>query len=100
VLRALEDSGRDPETFTISKRVYLAVDENEARAQQRLRAWFGVRYKDPMEADRVALWGSAAKCVEKLHEFIAAGAEHLLLNPIMEELEQIEQIAEEIRPHL
>jgi alkanesulfonate monooxygenase SsuD/methylene tetrahydromethanopterin reductase-like flavin-dependent oxidoreductase (luciferase family) len=100
VCRALEDSGRDPATFTVSKRVYLAVDENDTRAQQRLRAWFGVRYKDPMEADRVALWGSPSKCVEKLHEFIAAGAEHLLLNPVMDELEQIERIAEEIRPHL
>ncbi len=100
VVRALEESGRDPATFVISKRVYVAIDEDENRAQQRLREWFGVRYKDPAEADRVALWGSPAKCVEKLRAFIAAGAGHLLLNPVMDELEQIERIAEEIRPHL
>jgi len=100
VVRALEESGRDPATFAISKRLYIAVDEDENRAQQRLREWFGVRYKDPAEADRVALWGSPAKCIEKLRAFIAAGAEHLLLNPVMDELEQMERIAEEIRPHL
>jgi alkanesulfonate monooxygenase SsuD/methylene tetrahydromethanopterin reductase-like flavin-dependent oxidoreductase (luciferase family) len=100
VVQALEESGRDPATFAISKRVYIAVDEDETRAHQRLRAWFGVRYKDPAEADRVALWGSPEKCVERLREFIEAGAEHLLLNPVMDELEQMERIAGEIWPHL
>ena len=30
----LEEAGRDPATFPISKRVYLAVDDNEKRAEE------------------------------------------------------------------
>ena len=32
----LEEAGRDPATFPISKRVYLAVDDNEKRAEERI----------------------------------------------------------------
>ena len=34
-------AGRDPATFPISKRVYLAVDDNAKRAEERLRRCAG-----------------------------------------------------------
>ena len=100
IRQSLEELGRDPATFTISKRVYLAIDEDEARAHSRLREWFGVRYRDPMEADRVAVWGSRDRCIDRLRGFVDAGAALLLLNPVFDELEQIERIAEDVVPHL
>lgn len=100
VAQYLEELGRDPAAFTISKRVYLAIDADETRALQRLRAWFAIRYKDPSEADRVAVWGSSEKCIERLQSFRDAGASLLLLNPVFDELEQLEQIAEEVMPYL
>jgi alkanesulfonate monooxygenase SsuD/methylene tetrahydromethanopterin reductase-like flavin-dependent oxidoreductase (luciferase family) len=78
VVQALEEFGRDPAAFTISKRVYIAIDEDEASAHRRLRQWFGVRYKDPMEADRVALWGSPAKCIEGLREPLKNSPTHIV----------------------
>src|SRR5919109_1699242 len=36
----LDDAKRDPSTFTVSKRVYIAVDANKSRAEERLRTWF------------------------------------------------------------
>ncbi len=52
----LEDAERDPATFAVSKRVYVAVDRDRGRAEQRLREWFGVRYKNVDMAARVSIW--------------------------------------------
>jgi probable F420-dependent oxidoreductase len=98
--RFLEDARRDPATFAVSKRVYLAVDTDRHRAEQRLRTWFGVRYKNANMAARVAVWGSTAECLDKLGEIVKAGAQHLMLNPVFDELEHVELLAQEIVPHL
>src|ERR671923_76318 len=58
----LDDAGRDPTTFTISKRVYLAIDANKSRAEERLRTWFGIRYGRADMASRVAGWGGGGGC--------------------------------------
>ncbi len=96
----LEDTGRDPASFVVSKRVYMAIDRDRGRAEQRLREWFGVRYKNADMAARVSIWGSAGECVDKLGELIDAGAQHLMLNPVFDEIEQMEFIAAEVLPRL
>jgi probable F420-dependent oxidoreductase len=98
--RFLDEAGRDPATFTISKRVYLAVDNDRNRAERRLREWFGGRYKNAEMASRVAIWGSKAECLDKLGEIVKAGAQHLMLNPVFDEMEHMELLAREIVPHL
>lgn len=82
--RFLEEVGRDPATFPISKRVYVAIDDNADRAQERLRAWFGQNYGNADMAQRVAIWGPAAHCLEQIEALIDAGAQHLLLNPVFD----------------
>lgn len=100
-LRALlDDAGRDPATFRVSKRVYVAVDDNRDRAEQRLREWFGVRYGNADMASRDAIWGGHAECLDKVAEIVEAGAQHLLLNPVFDETEHLELLAEEIVPKL
>jgi probable F420-dependent oxidoreductase len=96
----LDESKRDPATFTIAKRVYIAVDAQKARAEERLRHWFGVRYGDADMASRVAIWGSVGECADRLAEIIAAGAEHVLLNAVFDELEQLEVFAKDVIPHV
>jgi probable F420-dependent oxidoreductase len=95
---ALERRRRDASRFPIAKRVYIAVDEDPARAMRRLEAWFGRFYRDPALARRVAVWGSPDQCVERLAEIASAGARLLVLNPVFEEREQIDRLAEEIIP--
>ena len=51
-------------------------------------------------ARRVAIWGSRDEVIEKCAEFVNAGAQHLLLNPVFDELEHMEQLAAEVVPHL
>lgn len=96
----LDEAKRDPATFTISKRVYIAVDHDRDRAERRLREWFGVRYKNVDMASRVSIWGSRAECTDKLGEIVQAGAQHLLLNPVFDEPEHLELLAQEVVPHL
>ena len=96
----LDETDRDPATFTISKRVYVAVDNDRDRAERRLREWFGVRYKNADMASQVSIWGSLDECRNKLGEVIQAGAQHLLLNPAFDDMEHLELLAKEVVPHL
>jgi probable F420-dependent oxidoreductase len=98
--RALGEAGRDPATFPISKRVYLAVDDDRGRAERRLREWFGARYRNADMAPQVSVWGSRKECLDKLSELVRAGAQHLMLNPVFDELEHLELLAREVMPHL
>ena len=91
---------RDPATFAISKRVYLAVDNDRDRAEHRLREWFGVRYRNADMASRVCIWGSRDECLDKLGALVKAGAQHLMLNPVFDEMEHLELLAEEVVPHV
>jgi hypothetical protein len=72
--RFVGEAKRDPATFTLSKRVYLALDDDRVRAERRLREWFGLRCKNVDMATRVSIWGSVAYCVDQLGELVRAGA--------------------------
>lgn len=100
IRRLLDEAGRDPATFAISKRVYIAVDDDRARAERLLREWFGVRYRNADMGSRVSVWGSRAECIEKLGALVKAGARHLMLNPVFDEMEQMELLANEVVPGL
>lgn len=96
----LDEERRDPDKFAVSKRVYLAIDNDRARAERRLRDWFGLRYSNAEMASRVSIWGDRHECVEKLGELVRAGARHFLLNPVFDEMEQMEMLSSEIVPRL
>ncbi len=98
--RLLEEAKRDPGKFPISKRVYLALDDNRDRAEKRLREWFGARYKNADMAPRVSIWGGVAEVVDKLGELVRAGAQHFLLNPVFDDAEHLEKLASEVMPRL
>jgi probable F420-dependent oxidoreductase len=90
---ALEKAGRDPESFPISKRVFMSVDERPEVARAELHRWFTVVYRNPEGTDASGLHGTPEQVRERLDELIAAGANHLLLNPVAHHAEQIEALA-------
>lgn len=96
----LEEAGCDRADFRVSKRIYIAIDDDLGRAEKRLREWFQMRYGNVDMASHVAIWGSSGECLDKIAVVVAAGAEHLLLNPVFDELEHLEIFAEEIVPQL
>ncbi len=91
--RCLDEAGRDPAGFTISKRLYLAVDSDRRRAEGRLRDWFAHVYGSADLADQVAVWGPPEYVHERIEETIAIGAQHLLLNPVFDFDEHLEALS-------
>src|SRR6185503_1757940 len=96
----LDEAKRDPATFHFAKRVYMAVDNDRARAERRIRDWFSKRYKNSDLGPKVSIWGSSAECAEKIQELVRAGAQQVVFNPMFDEMEHLEICAKEIMPHL
>jgi probable F420-dependent oxidoreductase len=92
--QALEAAGRDPTTFPISKRVFMAVDERPAVARRELERWFTEVYHNPPGTDASGIHGTPEQVRERLEELVATGANHLLLNPVSRHAEQLEAVAE------
>jgi probable F420-dependent oxidoreductase len=90
---ALEKAGRDPATFPISKRVFLSVHEHPETARAELHRWFTVVYRNPEGTDASGIHGTPDQVRERLEELVAAGANHLLLNPVARHAEQLEMLA-------
>ncbi|HZD42048.1 MAG TPA: TIGR03619 family F420-dependent LLM class oxidoreductase [Terriglobales bacterium] len=96
----IAETKRDPASFYFAKRVYLAVDPDETRGERRIREWFARRYKNGDLGPKVSIWGSSAKCTEKIQEIVKAGAQQIVFNPMFDEIEHLEVCAKEIMPHL
>jgi alkanesulfonate monooxygenase SsuD/methylene tetrahydromethanopterin reductase-like flavin-dependent oxidoreductase (luciferase family) len=82
VLQAARDAGRDPAALVGAAYLTLAIDEDRARAEQRLDAFMERYYDQPaavMRARQASFAGPAAAAVAWLREFAAAGASHLVL---------------------
>ncbi len=91
--QALEAADRDPATFTISKRLYLAIDDNRERAEGRLREWFAHVYGSADLANQVAVWGPESYIRERIEEVVDIGAEHMLLHPVFDFDDHLEALA-------
>ena len=96
----LERGGRDPLSFPIAKRVYVALDDDAERAERRLRDWFGAWYGRAEMGSAVSVWGSVDACVEGLMDVVEAGAGSLMLNPVFDYEDHLERLASEIAPRL
>jgi probable F420-dependent oxidoreductase len=90
---ALREAGRDPDAFPTGKRVYIAVDDTERRARERLTPILDGMYDVPGLTERVAVCGPPERCAEQLRDLAAAGARELLLNPMYDYLDQLEALA-------
>jgi alkanesulfonate monooxygenase SsuD/methylene tetrahydromethanopterin reductase-like flavin-dependent oxidoreductase (luciferase family) len=94
-LRAeLEKLGRDPATFPISKRVFLSVHERADVARAEVNRWFTIVYRSAQRADTSGIYGTPGQVREQLEALVAAGANHLLVNPVARYSEQVEALAE------
>lgn len=100
VVRAeLSEQGRDPAGFGIAKRVYVLVDDDEGRALRTIDAALA-RHYGRSGLLPVAVAGPPDVCATGLREVVGAGAELLLLNPLVDDAEQMERLAAEVIPQL
>ena len=65
-----------------------------------LAEWFGAFYGPPEMASPVSVFGGPQEVVDGLAEVVRGGAQYLILNPVFDEREQLEQLASEIMPAL
>jgi probable F420-dependent oxidoreductase len=101
VRRALQESGRPVADFPIAKRVYVAIDENAARARSRTNEALARLYGHRVESiEAAAVAGPPADCVRQLREVAAAGAALILFTPLFDQAEHAERLAAEIIPQL
>ena len=98
--KLLTEAGRDPGSIEIGKRVYVGVDRDRDRAGRRMAEYFGGFYGRAELAAEVSVWGSVDQVVAGLREVTAAGAELVMLNPVFDEVEQLEVLAAEVVPRL
>jgi alkanesulfonate monooxygenase SsuD/methylene tetrahydromethanopterin reductase-like flavin-dependent oxidoreductase (luciferase family) len=100
----LDRQGKDPARFTIGKRVYLMIDDDGARARERVLAGLRRIYGEMPGIDAVPVSGTPADVIRGLREVIDAGAEMILLNPVGknvdEDREQMERLAADVIPQL
>jgi alkanesulfonate monooxygenase SsuD/methylene tetrahydromethanopterin reductase-like flavin-dependent oxidoreductase (luciferase family) len=84
--------------------VYLTVDDNAARARERVLAGLHRIYGEMPGIEAVPVSGTPDDVVRGLREVIDAGAEMILLNPtgetVAEDREQMERLAAEVIPQL
>jgi probable F420-dependent oxidoreductase len=101
VREALAKAGRDPASFGFAKRVYIAVDDDAARARRRVAASLVELYGDfGRRLEPAAIAGTPDDCIEGVQQVADAGAELILFTPFFDEPEQMERLTAEVMPHL
>ena len=100
VRRYLSEAGRDASGFTLSKRVYVAVDDDPEQARERLAAGFMRQYGSSRMAEGAGVAGTTRQCVEALRAIRDAGLQHLLLHPVADAMQQLEVLTRDVAPEL
>lgn len=104
VVRAeLAVSERDVAGFQIAKRVYIAVDDQEDRARERINVALAQFYGNSglpglPELAALAVYGPPEACIRGLRDVVSAGAELIQLNVLFDHREQLERLASEVMP--
>jgi probable F420-dependent oxidoreductase len=99
VRTALADAGRDPAAFPIAKRLYIGVDDNAARARDRVNAAItGIYGRKVPEIEAAAVAGTPADCAAEVARVAAAGAELILFTTLFEPAEQAARLAADVIP--
>jgi len=99
VREELSAQGREPDTFRIGKRVYVHVGHDAARARRRLEDALTRHYGRGGWSDHV-LAGPGEECAAGIRAVGDAGAELILLNPLVDDAQQLERLAAEVIPAL
>jgi probable F420-dependent oxidoreductase len=99
VREELSAQGREPDAFRIGKRVYVRVEDDAARGRQQLEDALTRHYGRSGWSEHI-LAGPAEDCIAGIRAVADAGAELIMLNPLVDEAEQLERLAADVIPPL
>ena len=99
VREALDETGRDPASFRLAKRIYFTIDDDAARARRQVATDLERLYGRP-DLSAVAVAGTAEDVVEGAQEIADTGVELILFTPLSDEAGQMERVAAEVVPHV
>ena len=99
VREELSAQGRAPDTFRIGKRVYIHVEDDAAGGRQRLEDALTQHYGRGGWSEHI-LAGPPDACAAGIRAVADAGAELILLNPLVDDAQQLERLAAEVIPAL
>jgi probable F420-dependent oxidoreductase len=100
IRRYLQELGRDEASFTLSKRIYVAVDNDAEKARERLAAGLLSQYGTSRIGEGAGVAGPARHCIEVLRSMRDAGLQHMLLHPFADSMQQLELLTNEVAPEL
>lgn len=95
----LKEAGRDESKFMLSKRLYVAVDDDEAKARKKLSEALAFQY-GARDYQSMGVAGAPARIVEVVGKLREAGVRHLVLNVLYDHIEQTEAVAARVVPQL
>ena len=101
---AAAEAGRDLSGFEWFAFLFVNVDDNGARAREETATFLGGTYQQDFEAmvASVAVAGTVPEVVDRLHEYVDAGARHLIVTPASTARwwPLVERLTEEVFPAL
>jgi probable F420-dependent oxidoreductase len=104
VVDELGRAGRDRATFTIAKKIYIHVDRDRATATRQLTDWFRIHWGGLTDGEalaaKVGVAGTPSDAVARLREVRAAGADLIILNPVVDEEAQLDLLGASVIPDL
>ena len=101
VRRLLDKAGRDPGTFTLCKRVLIAIDDNRETAMKSFDQDGALDDELTRRANAAGVFGSSEECIEGLAEIAETGVDVIILSPPAHNiLEQVERLAEQVLPSI
>ena len=99
VREELSAQDRDPDTFRIGKRVYVHVDDDADRGRRRQEDALTGHYGRGGWSEHL-LAGPPEECAAGIRAVADAGAQLILLNPLVDDAHQLERLAAEVIPAL
>ena len=99
VKEELGAQNRDLDSFRFGKRVYVHVDDDAALARRRLEDALRQHYGGGDWSEHIVA-GPPEQCVAGIRAVADAGAELILLNPLLDDEQQLERLAGEVIPAL
>ena len=95
---AARTAGRNPDALVAGRLLYVAVDDDRARARDALRGFLHGYYGSRFDVDQHAIFGPASEVASRLIEHVEAGITKLMLGVPSLDPAHLRRIANEVAP--